>query len=571
MSKASFSSAVSVTYNLIFKSGSAIKFHFLLACLLDLIVVVLSVAAPAILKHVIDSLSSDRQPNVTIWIATGYGIVWVASEVLLRVRAYITTSVLEQVKLEATKRLCTNSVFRIAEPNKPEIPNGVFAAKMNQLYYSIPIFVDGLVWQVAPLVFRLTLSIGAILSFAPLAYPAILALSVLAFIVVSAATFSSIGAKQGESNLSMQQSTSRILDALKNKQVTVAHAREIQELENVEKSLRESKRINLNTMAYSQMVSGGQILLLGVGLTAMTVKGVFDVSTGLLTIGEFIQINAYILQFLLPISYFGAVLSGIKRSSVSISENAKDLAPYEFEAAREFQGGAASESVLIKNLSVSFGDIEAIKGLNIKVHPGEYIAIVGGSGAGKSTLIRSILGLCTSTSGEIYIGNRRVTEESIRAIRQSIGYVPQDSQLFDRSLNDNVFDGHHDADFRERILRLSGLNSNFLSRSADLTCSHLSGGEKQRVAFARALARRPGLLILDEPSSSLDVRTKEIITSSVLEGLTGITRILITHDLKQASRADRLIVMENGTVTEVGTHQQLIMNDGWYSKNWANC
>lgn len=569
MTKASFEGAIGVTYNLLFKSGSAVKLLFLAACFLDLIVVALSVSAPAILKHVVDSLNANRAASMTLWLAAGYGLVWVASEVLLRVRAYITTSVLEQVKLEAVKRLCANSVFKLSESNKPDASSGVFAAKMNQLSFSLPIFIDGLVWQVVPLIVRLIFSIGAILSFAPIVYPALLVVSILAFIAISVMTFSTIGNKQGESNLSMQRSVSRILDAFQNKQVTLAHAREVEELENVERALYDSKSISLNTMAFTQMVSGGQIFLLGVGLTAMTIKGVLDVTAGLLTVGEFIQINAYILQFLLPISYFGVVLSGIKRSSVSIFENANELVPHVFKEPASALDGGASMSLTIRDLSVGFGEAEAIKNLNIDVRPGECVAIVGGSGAGKSTLIRSILGLCTSSSGEIYIGDEKVTEESVRSIRHSVGYVPQDAQLFDRSLNDNIFESHHDAEFKDLVLRLSGLSSTFANDSGATTCRHLSGGEKQRVAFARALARKPRVLILDEPSSSLDAQTKEIITSSVLNDLDGITRLLVTHDLKQASQADRLIVMESGEVTESGTHQQLIEKGGWYSKNWA--
>lgn len=569
MTSTSFGSAVNIASSLLFRSGAQIRLKFISTCILDFAVVALSVAAPAILKYAIDALGESGDTKTVLWLAAGYGIVWTASEVLLRVRAYVTTSVLEQLKLDAIKRLCINSIFRLPVRNSPEISSGAFSAKMNQLSYSLPIFVDGLAWQVFPLLIRLILSIGVLVAFAPVIYPVMLMVSVLAFITLSVMTFSVIGSKQGDSNLSMQRSSWKILDALHNKQVTIAHAAEQYEMDNIDRSLTESKKINLSTMAYTQMVSGTQVFLLGAGLMAITLKGVSDVSDGVLTIGEFIQINAYMLQFLLPISYFGIVLSGIKRASVSLSENAKELASHDLGIVTQSDKCSKAKGITVKNLSVSFGGAETIRDLDFVVQPGECVAIVGSSGAGKSTLIKSIIGLCAPQSGEIYIGDEKVTETSIRSLRHSIGYVPQDSQLFDRSLRDNIFGEEKDQEFELCVLRLSGLSDAAIKETANHTCNQLSGGEKQRVAFARALAREPVVLILDEPSSSLDAHTKEIITSSVLNNLHNVTRILVTHDLKQASRADRLVVMADGRVIESGTHEQLINFGGWYSKHWV--
>lgn len=171
-------------------------------------------------------------------------------------------------------------------------------------------------------------------------------------------------------------------------------------------------------------------------------------------------------------------------------------------------------------------------------------------------------------SGSVKIDDTLVTNNSSRTLRKKIGYVPQEPHLFNRSLLDNIFTTETTSAERNKILDLSGIALDSLAANIDKTCADLSGGEKQRVAFARALARTPSILILDEPSSSLDVYYRGVISNTLFTQCKDTTRIIVTHDLDLASQADRVIVMEGGRIIQSGSHDLLIEEDNWYKTYW---
>lgn len=563
-----FLTATKVSLDLIFKTRSPIRLKFILTCVIDVVAIGLSVAAPAFLKLLIDMLNAKSTAYTVIWLGVGYGTTWVLSELLLRLRGYMTTEIIEEAKREAITRLCIHTILK--QKKTDNVSSGTFSAKMAQVSSALPIFIDGTTWQIAPLLVRLLLSVGALAAFAPAIYPLLLVASVIAFIFVSIATYSKIGERQRRANIAMQNSSSRILDALSNKEIIIAHATELEELAYLENAMDEQKDSAISSVAFAQKVSAAQIFLLGLGLIVITAKAVIDVKSGVLTVGELVQINAYVLQFVLPVSYFGLVLSGIKRASVSLGENAKDLLSC---SGREFDTVFALTSrpigIVLRNVTIKSSEgHDCLKYIDLDVRPGECIAIVGSSGAGKSTLAKAIMGLYEPDSGSIEIDSIRVSASSIRSLRKNIGYVPQDPHLFDKSLSDNVFMKEKEAEFMEDVFSRSGLDLNMLPSSIKETCKYLSGGEKQRIAFARALAREPAILILDEPSASLDAHSKSIISQTVFERCRKVTRLLITHDLELASRADRIVVLSAGRIIEVGSHKELIRNEGWYRDHW---
>ncbi|WP_369922276.1 ATP-binding cassette domain-containing protein [Marinomonas polaris] len=558
-----------ICVDLLFNSKKSAKLKFFYACALDLIVVLFSVSAPILLKKLIDALDSSADTSgVVYWLGIGYGAIWLCSELLLRVRAYITTEVIEEAKIEALRRLCKNSIFKFDSRSR-HMPAGEFSAKMAQLLYALPIFIDGLTWQVIPLIIRLVLSVSALALFAPLIYPALLILCVITFLSISVFTHTHIGDKQRNANLAMQHTSSTIIDALNNKELTIAHATELHEIDNISKSLVNSKRSAVKSMAYTQLVSSTQILFLGIGLLIITLKSIFDVKSGVSTLGGLVQINAYVLQFLLPVSYFGMVISGIKRASVALEENRLSLIDSEFPECLPSSFPLKPSSISITNFKLKSSDGKSyLKDINLNILPGECIALVGNSGAGKTSLIKSIIGLVEPESGSVKIDDTLVTKNSSRTLRKKIGYVPQEPHLFNRSLLDNIFTTETTSAERNKILDLSGITLDSLAANIDKTCADLSGGEKQRVAFARALARTPSILILDEPSSSLDVYYRGVISNTLFTQCKDTTRIIITHDLDLASQADRVIVMESGRIIQSGSHDQLIEEDNWYKTYW---
>lgn len=564
-----FSNAVKTCWNIIINSSLEIRLSFFAACLLDIITVSMSVAAPAVLKMLVDSLSTEKTTGDVAWLGAAYGLTWLGAEVLLRVRGILAAVVVEKIKCEATRRFCLNSIFSL-DLKADEIPGDVFATKLNQTNMSLPMFIDGLMWQIAPLLVRLVLSVSLLVQFVPPVYSLLLVFTVLTFVVISFFSYKGVGERQKASNMSAQATHWKIMDALKNKTIIIAHADESEEFKHIERALVASTKSAIGAVNFSQAISALQVMVLGVGLTMTTVLSARDLSEGIITIGDFVQINAYVLQFVLPVSYVGMILSAVKRTSVTIAENAGRLTlpSVLFDASKRSKLLVPPTITLDKVCVRSPDGGFRLKNVSISINSGASLAVVGNSGAGKSTLAKTILGLVALDSGVIRVDSQELSSNTIQTFRKSVGYVPQEPFLFDRSVKDNVFGGavYDNVDTR-RMLEVSGIygDQGFLECG---TSNSLSGGEKQRVSFARAMARYPSVIILDEPTSSLDKVTKRILSSAIYTALESATRVIITHDLEEASKAEKIVVMDNGQIVEFGSHLELLKSGGWYSRHW---
>lgn len=232
------------------------------------------------------------------------------------------------------------------------------------------------------------------------------------------------------------------------------------------------------------------------------------------------------------------------------------------------------KNIEFKNVSFRypFDDFDVIKNINLTINAGETIGIVGPTGAGKSTLIRQLLREFNTTSGDVLIDGNSITKYRIEDVRSLVGYVPQDNILFRRSIDDNILIGNPSAtsaelntalyvsDFKKDLQMLPEGHNTQVSELG----GSLSGGQRQRLSIARALVKDPEILILDDSLSAVDALTEANIIEKLREKRKGKTNIIVAHRFSAIAKADKIIVMENGCISCIGTHKELINYDNWY-------
>lgn len=303
-----------------------------------------------------------------------------------------------------------------------------------------------------------------------------------------------------------------------------------------------------------------------------------DVEAGTATVGDFLMVSAYILQLLLPIEAFGLAVRDLTQGITLIRRLSNLL-----EATRERDDGVAAPGsagalhVSLKEIHFDYGDGRPVlRGVNIDIQPGKRVAVVGTSGSGKSTLARIITGLYAPTRGVVSINGKDLQELSLESVRSRISVVPQDATLLNDSLRANILLGDQSANEDEILQAASsaGLDETLLKffSGIDVVVGErglaVSGGERQRIALARAVLKKPGLFIFDEATSSLDNATERDLKMRLGELSAGVTTLIIAHRLTTVVDADEIVVLDEGRVVECGSHAELLERDGVYASLW---
>jgi ATP-binding cassette, subfamily B, multidrug efflux pump len=370
--------------------------------------------------------------------------------------------------------------------------------------------------------------------------------------------------------------SSRVQENFAGVRVVRAYAQENAEVEEFERLNRGYVRENIGLARIQGMFMPLLQALIGVTFLLVLWYGGRQLMQGRISLGSFVMFNTYMGMLIWPMIAFGWVVNLMQRGTASLNRINEMLHERPSIASLEevLEPANLSASVRFTDVVMSFGERRAVDGINLTIHEGETIAIVGHTGSGKTTLVNLIPRLFDPTRGKVEIGGIDIRSFDPKELRRGIGFVPQETFLFSATLAENIAWGAPDAtpDQIRWAAEVAGLATDIeaFPNGLDTVIGErgltLSGGQKQRAAIARAILRNPRILILDDALSSVDTLTEE----KILNGLAGVMRnrttILISHRVSTVQNADRIVVLSHGRVVETGTHRELLERGGYYAE-----
>jgi ATP-binding cassette, subfamily B, heavy metal transporter len=357
-------------------------------------------------------------------------------------------------------------------------------------------------------------------------------------------------------------------------------ANEEYEARRYDASLQAYERAAVKSDTSLAVLNLGQATLIAIGLVAVMILAGEGVAAAKMTVGDFVLVNAYLIQLYMPLSFLGVVYRNIKQSLTDIEQMTALLA-----VRPEIENRPGARALIVNTGTVTFRRVDfrydprrpILSDVDFTVAPGATVAIVGPSGAGKSTIARLLFRFYDVNAGSIEIDGQDIRDVTQDSLRRAIGVVPQDTVLFNDTIYYNIAYGRPgapraDVEEAARLARIhdfvTALPDGYETMVGERGLK-LSGGEKQRVAIARVILKAPKILIFDEATSALDTKTEREIQASLAEVSAGRTTLVIAHRLSTIIDADEILVLDGGHIVERGHHLALLRRQGTYAAMWA--
>nr|WP_082009863.1 ABC transporter ATP-binding protein/permease [Methylobacterium sp. ZNC0032] len=433
--------------------------------------------------------------------------------------------------------------------------------------------------QLVPVIIEVTLIIAVLLYLFDWRYVVVLVTMVTAYMTYTIKATEWRIAIRTAMNESDTDANAKAIDSLLNYETVKYFGAEARETARYDRSMALYERNSIKSYTSLAWLNFGQAAIFAVGLTLSMVMAVRGFQAGTNTVGDLILINAMLIQLYLPLNFMGTVYREIKQATLDIAQMFSLIG-----RDPEIQDKPGAQPLVVPAGEVVFEDVHfayvperpILRGVSFKVLPGQTVAIVGPSGAGKSTISRLLFRFYEPQGGRILIDGQPIADVQQVSLRAAIGMVPQDTVLFNDTIEYNILYGRPEATMAEveeaarlaQIDRFIRLLPEGYATSVGERGLKLSGGEKQRVAIARTILKGPPVLVLDEATSALDSFTEKEIQDALDRVSEGRTTLVIAHRLSTVVNADEIIVLDKGRIVERGHHRDLLAAGGVYAAMW---
>jgi ATP-binding cassette subfamily B protein len=563
------------------RDNSAVKTRLIVSMLLLVLAKLISAGTPFLYGYTVDSLvSPDASLFVigAIGLIVAYGLARVLSNGFQQLRdvvfAPVAQRALRSLALETFQHIHNLSMrYHITRRT------GGLSRIIERGVKGVEFLLRYLVFSIGPLALELVLLSVFLLWKLDLWYVLVLFGTIAVYVWFTFKVTEYRVKLRREMNEQDTDAAQKAIDSLLNFETVKYFGAEAREAKRYDAAMAGYEAAALKTSYSLAALNFGQALLITAGLTIVMVMAGLQVRAGALTVGDFVMVNAVMIQITMPLNFLGTVYREIRQALVDMGqmfdllEQPKEITTKPGAPDLKVTGG----SISLRNIAFSYeAGRQILRDVSLDIPAGQTVAIVGSSGSGKSTIGRLLFRFYDVTGGALSIDNQDVRDVTQSSLQNAIGVVPQDTVLFNDTILYNIAygrDGASRADV-EQAARDAQIHAfiQSLPEGYDTVVGErglkLSGGEKQRVGIARTLLKNPSILLLDEATSALDSETEHEIQGALAQAGLGRTVIVIAHRLSTVAEADMIVVLENGVVVETGRHEALLAKAGRYYDLW---